>query len=354
MIHDAESLGFTIPEFDVEAAGRAQQRWDSIAKPLNSLGLLEKAIVRIAGVTGDPAYRIDKRALIVCCADNSVVRHGVSQAGGEVTAALARALAKSDISVCKMAKAASVDVFGVDMGMNENLGLPGLWDRRIAAGTGDISAGPAMSREQALQALGHGIDMARWCGEQGYKILATGELGIGNTTTSSAITAVLLDKSPAEVTGRGTGLSPEGMKNKVAVIERAIEVNKPDPGDAIDVLAKLGGFDIAGLAGVYLGAAERRIPVLVDGLISSAAALIAKRLRPAAGMAMLASHVSAEPAAAWLLEELELNPVINAGMCLGEGTGAVAALPLLDLAYAVYDGMSTYDALSIGSYKPIA
>lgn len=343
-----------IPEFDKNAAARAQERWNGIAKPLGSLGLLEKAVVRIAGLTGNPAYRIDKRAVLVFCADNGVVRQGVTQTGGEVTALLARALAKGELSVCKMARLANARVYGVDMGVTENLALPELLDRRIAPGTADMSEGPAMSKEQAVQAIRHGFELAGWCHAQGYAILATGELGIGNTSTSSAISAVLLGKKPGEVTGPGAGLSGGGIQKKIAVIEKAIAGNRPDPDDALDVLAKLGGFDIAALSGVFLGGAAYRVPVLVDGFISSTAALIARRLCPAAGAAMLASHVSAEPAARWLLDALELEPILTAGMHLGEGTGAVAVLPVLDMAYAVYNDMTTFESLSIGRYQPLS
>lgn len=342
-----------VPPFDRDAADAAAARWSSVAKPLGSLGLLEDAVVRIAGLTGDPGYRIDRRAVLVLCADNGVVRQGVTQTGSEVTAALARCLAGRDISVCKMAEVAGAEVIGVDMGINADLGLPEILDRRIAAGTADITEGPAMTREQAERAILHGIELVGMCRDRGFRLLATGEAGIGNTTTSAAMASVLLGRDPAEVTGRGAGLSGEGLRKKVAAIKEAIRINAPDPSDPVDVLAKLGGFDIAGLAGVFLGGAVYRIPVLVDGLISSVAALTARRLCPDSGNAMLATHVSAEPAARWVLEALGLNPLICAGMRLGEGTGAVAALPLLDMAYAVYGKMLTYEEMAIGRYKPL-
>ena len=349
---EIETLSKSMPAFDETAAKAARDRWNGIAKPLDSLGRLEKAVVRIAGLTGDARYHIDRRALLVLCADNGVVRQGVTQTGSEVTAALAKFLAQGDISVCKMAEVARVDVFGVDMGILENPKLPQLLDRRLGAGTNDMSEMPAMSREQAMQGIRHGVDLVRRCREQGYKIVLTGEAGIGNTTTSSAMAAVFLGRTPAEVTGKGAGLSREGIRRKVAVIEKALALHQPDPNDAIDVLSKVGGFDIAGLAGIFLGGAVCGVPVLVDGLISSVAALTALRLCPAAGKAMIASHVSAEPASRWLLEALDLEPLVCADMCLGEGTGAVAALPLLDMAYAVYDKMLTYEEISIGKYKP--
>jgi nicotinate-nucleotide--dimethylbenzimidazole phosphoribosyltransferase len=205
-----------------------------------------------------------------------------------------------------------------------------------------MSQGAAMTRQQAIQAIQAGIELVRDLRGQGYQILATGEMGIGNTTTASAIAAVLLGQPVAAVTGRGAGLSDEGLAHKRAIIEQAIAVNTPDPADALDVLHKLGGFDIAGLCGVFLGGALYRIPVLVDGLISSVSALVAQRLCPAASVCMLPSHVTAEPAGALILAALGLEPLITANMRLGEGTGAVAALPLLDMALSVYHDLISF------------
>lgn len=341
-----------IPSPDAEAAARSQARWNSLAKPLGSLGALEEAVVRIAGIAGDAGYSLDKRAVAVLCADNGVADRGVSAVGAEVTAVLARNLAKGDLSVCKMARVARADVFGVDMGLRIDRPIAGLLDRCVAPGTNDIAAGPAMAPEQAVRAVRSGVELAAELAAGGYRIIATGEAGIGNTTTSSAMTAVLLGERPGAVTGAGAGLDGNGVARKIDVIEQALRVNSPDPGDALDVLAKLGGFDIAGMAGVFIGGALHRVPVLVDGFISSVAALTAARLCPASQYAMLASHVSAEPAARTLLEVLRLNPLIAAGMRLGEGTGAVAALPLLDMAYAVYTEMPTYADIDIGRYQP--
>ena len=352
---DVERLdNFVFPGPDETVMLAAAERWNSVAKPLGSLGRLEEAVIRIAGLTGDANYRPEKRAVLVLCADNGVVGQGVTQTGSEVTAVLARNLVRGGVSVSRMAAVASADVVGVDMGMNVDLRLDGLLDRRVAAGTGDLSLGPAMSREQAVKAIRHGVELVADMRDKGYRILATGELGIGNTTTSSAMAAVLLGRKPVEVTGRGAGLSTEGVRRKVAVIERAIAVNRPDPADPLDVLAKLGGFDLAGLVGVFLGGAVYQTPILIDGLISSVAALTALRMRPESGCAMLASHVSAEPAGQMTLDALGLKPLICADMCLGEGTGAIAALPLLDMAYAVYGEASTYEDIAIDRYRPLS
>lgn len=288
------------------------------------------------------------------CADNGVVAQSITQTGSEVTAIVAKNITVGEASVCKMAKVANADVIPVDMGMLEDLRLDKLLNRRIAAGTRDMSKVSAMTRGQAVKAIDHGINLVRDLKEQGYKIILTGEMGIGNTTTSSAVASVLLGIEPKVVTGRGAGLSTGGLNRKIEVIEKAVSVNKPNPKKALEVLAKLGGFDIAALTGVFLGGAIYRVPVLVDGLISAVAALVAARIAPESRNAMLASHVSAEPAGMLLLDALSLKPLITAGMCLGEGTGAVAALPLLDMAYAVYYSMPTFDEADIDEYVPLA
>lgn len=327
-------------------------RWDGLAKPLGSLGLLESSLARVAAVTGSPDITLDRRTLLVLCADNGVVAQGVTQCGSEVTASVARALAAGESTVCHMAKTARCQVVPVDMGMADFPSTPGVWDRRVRNGTADISQGPAMTRAECVRAIELGAELVRRCREEGASILATGEMGIGNTTTSSALAAVLLGKNPAEVTGRGAGLSDAGLVRKIAAIEQAIALNRPDPADPIDVLAKVGGLDIAGLCGVFLGGALYRVPVIIDGFISGTAALCAARLQPGAEFAMLPSHVSAEPVGGLMLEALGLTPLLTAGMRLGEGSGAVALLPLLDMALAVYQSGQTFGRLGIDAYTP--
>ena len=344
------NLNASIQVPDTAAATAARARWDHIAKPLGSLGLLETAVVRIAGLTGSPNVCLEKRAALVLCADNGVVAEGVTQTGPEITALLAGNMVKGETSVCCMAKNAHADVIPVDMGMLHP--VPGVLNRRIAAGTQNMVQGPAMSKDQALQALQTGIDLVRDLKESGYKILATGEMGIGNTTSSSAVCAALLDMPVPAVTGRGAGLSNQALSHKISVIQRAIAVNRPNRGDALDVLSKLGGFDIAGLSGVFLGGALYRVPVLIDGFISAVSALAALRLCPNSRCAMLASHCSAEPAAAMVLDALGLSAPIQAGLRLGEGTGALCMLPMLDMALSVYHEMSTFAGIGMAAYTP--
>ena len=337
---------------DSEAETAARRHWDSLAKPLGSLGLLEDAVVRIAALTGKVQVSLGKRTLVVFCADNGVVAQGVTQTDSSVTAAVACSLARGSSTVCPMARVARCEVRPVDVGMLDFPGYAGVLDRRIQNGTGDISMGPAMSREACIRAVLAGAELAREQKQAGADILAGGEMGIGNTTTSSAVVSVLLGVEPERVTGRGAGLSTDGLARKVEAIRRAIAVNAPDPQDPIDVLAKVGGLDLAAMCGFYLGCARYRVPVVLDGLISTVAALCAVRLCPNAKGALLSSHVSAEPAGHMVLEALGLEPLITAQMRLGEGSGAVAALPLLDLALAVYGAGQTFGELGIEAYTP--
>ncbi len=336
---------------DKAAYEAAKGRWDSIAKPLGSLGLMEEAVCRMAAMKGSPRFDIKKRAVVVMCADNGVVAEGVTQTGQDVTAVVTENMSTGDTSVCCMARAAGAEVIPVDVGVCRPVVGERIRQHCIRRGTSNMVNGPAMSREEAVQAIEVGINIVAELAGKGYNLLATGEMGIGNTTTSSAITSVLLGREPAEVTGRGAGLTGEGLKKKISAIERAIAVNKPDPNDALDVLAKVGGFDIAGLAGVFIGGAVFGIPVLADGFISCVSAIVAERICPAVADYVLASHASKEPAGQLVTEAMGARPFLYADMCLGEGTGAVAVMPLLDMALAVYEGMSTFEDIKIDAYE---
>lgn len=338
---------------DQEAMRRAKARWDSIAKPLGSLGALEDAVIRIAGMTGSPDVDISKRAVVVMCADNGVVAEGVTQTGQEVTAIVAENMSTGDTSVCAMSRAAGAEVVPVDIGTVTPLKGARIRQKCVRRGTANMTQGPAMSREEAVQAILAGVEIAQELRGRGVKLLATGEMGIGNTTTSSALAAVLLNRPVEDMTGRGAGLSSEGLQRKIRAIETAVRVNRPDPGDVLDVLHKVGGLDIAGLAGVFLGGALYHTPVLVDGFISSVAALVAARLCPQCKDYMLGSHASEEPASQLVLAELNLRPFLYAGMRLGEGTGAVAVMPLLDMGLAVYREMTTFEDTNIEAYQPL-
>lgn len=347
---DLQQLCARIAPPDEGAMAEARRRWDGVAKPLGSLGLLEDAVVRIAGLTGSADVRLDRRTVLTLCADNGVVCEGVTQTGQEVTGLVAASLLRGGTSVCRMAAVARAAVEPVDMGMAAR--VPGVSGPHIADGTRNIAAGPAMTQAQALAAIEAGVELVKSHRAAGCDVLLTGEMGIGNTTTSSALSAALLGLPVEEVTGRGAGLSDAGLDRKIAAIRRALAVNRAALGDPLSALAALGGFDIAGMAGIFLGGALCRVPVMIDGYISAVAALVAARLCPQAVCAMLPSHVSAEPAGLRVLRELGLKPLICAEMRLGEGTGAVAALPLLDMALAVYHSSASFAALGMDGYTP--
>ena len=339
---------------DEEAAHAAREHWDGLAKPLDGLGMLEDAVCRIAAARGDRRVSVARRMVAVFCADNGVVAQGVSQSGPEVTTSVARGLCERSTSVCVMARAADCAVVPVDVGMLEDIEEPGLLKSKILNGTADISVGPAMSRVHAAQAMLVGACVARTAARAGVDVLLAGEMGIANTTTSAAVACALLGGDPERLTGRGAGLSSEGLARKVAVVRRSLEVNRPDADDALDIVAKVGGLDIAALCGFYLGAAAERRPAVLDGFISCVAALCAVRLAPAVSGYLLASHVSAEPAAAEVLAALGLEAPLHARLHLGEGTGAVALLPLIDLGMAVYGDSRTFSTAGIDAYEHLS
>lgn len=339
-----------ITPLDSDAMALSRQQWNNIAKPLGSLGLLEEAVIKIAGITATHEFVLDKRCVAVMCADNGVVCEGVTQSGSEVTGIVAKAMAEGTSNINLMAHPFGADVFPIDIGIKDDLQVPNLISRKIGNGTCNIAVGPAMQIDEAERAIAVGMDMVRDLKKRGYQIIVTGEMGIGNTTTSSAIASVLLDVPPEAVTGRGAGLDSAGLARKIKVIRQAIEVNAPDKREPLALLVKLGGYDIAGMTGLFLGGAVYRIPIVIDGLISAVAAALAVAICPLARDYMLCSHVSGEPAGKMLLEHLGLKPLITAGLCLGEGTGGVLLLPLLDGALSVYRSEHQFANLPMERY----
>ena len=336
---------------DKDSMERARNRWMSIAKPLFSLGKLEDAVIKIAGIKETDDYELKKKGLIIMCADNGVVAEGVTQTGQEVTAIVADNFTKNATSVCAMCGVAGVDIFPIDIGMVADVPSVTRRNQKVMYGTKNFAIEPAMTKEEVLRAIRIGIDAVKEKKEAGYDILATGEMGIGNTTTSSAVAAVLLGKNAAEVTGRGAGLSSSGLEKKIQVIEEAVCRYKPDASDVIDVLSKVGGLDIAGLTGVYLGGAIYRVPIVIDGFISAVAALCAMRIAEEARDYMMSSHVSKEPAGMMVLNALGLSPLLTCDMCLGEGSGAIAVLPVLEMGLQVYRQMGTFEDIHVEQYQ---
>ena len=338
-------------------ASAARARWNSLAKPLYGLGLLEEAVIRLCAVQRTLFPAVDRAALAVFCSDNGIVGEGVSQSGQEVTALVAQCLCDGTTAACKMAQFAGVDVVPVDVGMARAVEDARLRDMHVCRGTNSFLRGDAMTRSEAHSAITAGRSLARELAAQGYNLLLAGEMGIGNTTTSAAVASVLLGADPAELTGRGAGLDDERLRHKIDVIRQGIALRAPRADDVVDVLVKLGGCDIAAMAGFYLGAAECHVPVLTDGVISCTAALCAARLEPQVTDCLFAGHLGAEPACVRLAAELErisgggFRPLVHAEMRLGEGTGALSAVPLLRMALAVYGGMQGFAEMGIAQYE---
>ncbi len=340
----------TVPPLNRKTMEQARRRLDTLTKPSGSLGRLEEIAVWLAGVTGKARQRLPTKTVILMAGDHGVVQEGVSAYPQSATAQMVANFLRGGAAINSLARRAGAHVVVVDIGVAGDLAPhPDLKQKKIARGTGNIAKGPAMTREQAMAAIQAGVDVVEEQLRQGVDLLATGDMGIGNTTPSSAITAVLTGRAPRQVTGRGTGIDDAALMRKVAVIERALAVNQPDPDDPLDVLAKLGGYEIAGLVGVILRGAAERIPIIMDGFISGAAALVAARLCPRALEYLLAAHCSVEPGHRAILQTLELEPLLSIGLRLGEGTGAVLAMHLVDDALAVMDEMATFEEAGVAN-----
>ena len=339
----------TVAPLDEAAMAAARTRQATLTKPPGSLGRLEDLAVWLAGVTGQAIPEpLRERAVFVLAADHGVTRQGVSAYPAAVTPEMVRNFAAGGAAINQLARSVGARVVLADLGVAADLSaVPGLIHRAIAPGTADLSEGPAMSHAQALAALEIGIALLEEQASAGLGVLCTGEMGIGNTTAAATITAAITSAAPEAVTGRGTGLDDERLAHKTAIVARALAVNRPDPADGVGVLAAVGGFEIGGLAGAILAAAAQRIPVALDGYIAGAAALIACTICPSARPYLLAAHRSAEPGHAVALTHLGLVPLLDLGLRLGEGTGAVLALPLLDAAIATHAGMATFESAGV-------
>lgn len=337
----------------------SKKHWDSIAKPLDSLGLLEDNVIRICRMAGnEKPYELKKRALVILCGDHGVVEEGVTQTGKEVTKIVSENFAKGCSTVNYMAKSAKTDVYTVDIGIDaafypeKRMVLGAVIDRKIARGCGNIAKESAMTVEQCRQAIETGKAVVKELMEMGYRILATGEMGIGNTTPTSALAAVFLNQRAEVVTGKGAGLSSEGIQRKCRVVERVKErVQKKGLMDPMEILAEAGSFEIAGMVGIFLGGVKYRIPIVIDGAISAVSALVANRIDQRVSDYVIASHESEEITGKMALEDLGVQALLRAKMCLGEGTGAMAIFPILDMAMEVYENMGTFSDYEIEAYE---
>lgn len=340
----------SIPSFDSNTAEAARKRHDNLTKPSGSLGRLEELSIQLAGIYGQANPHIHQKSVIVMAADHGVARTGVSAYPPEVTAQMVMNFLHGGAAINVLARQAGASVVVVDIGVDyEFEAMPGLIRRKIARGTNNMLEQAAMSRCQAEEAIHIGIEVALEEAKNGVNLIATGDMGIGNTTPSSAITAAFTALPVSQCTGRGTGLDDKGLKNKIQTIEKSLQANQPDASDPLDVLSKVGGFDIAGIAGVIIGAAACRIPVLIDGFISGAAALVAAELVPAVKPYLIASHQSVEIGHTAILERLAMKPLLDLGMRLGEGTGAILAAHLIEAAVLILNEMATFDEAGVSS-----
>jgi len=332
-----------IEPLDQEAMRQAQARQDNLTKPQGSLGLLEELSVKVAGIQGTARPKIRDKVIVTMAGDHGVAAEGVSLYPQEVTAQMVYNFLRGGAGINAMARHVGARVVVADMGVATDLEPhPTLLAKKVAYGTKNMAQGPAMSREEAIQAIETGIEIVESELSRGVDIVGTGDMGIGNTTPSSAIVAALTGATVADVTGRGTGIDDEQLAHKIETVEQALAVNRPDPADPLDVLAKVGGLEIGGIAGVVLGAAAHRLPVVIDGFISGAGALIAAELAPQVKDYLVAAHLSVELGHRPVLERLGLTPLLHLNMRLGEGTGAALGISLVEAAVKVLNEMATF------------
>lgn len=332
-----------IGPLDQKAMKAARERQNSLTKPWGSLGRLEELSIRVAGIRGQVVSRLDHKAIVVMAADHGVVAEGVSLYPQQVTPQMVQNFLHGGAAINVLARHVGAWVVVVDMGVAAMLEPhPYLVSKKVALGTRNMMRGPAMTREEALSAVETGIEVVEKELERGLDIIGTGDMGIGNTTAASAITAAVTSGSVARVTGRGTGIGDRQLARKVRVIEEALKVNQPDPSDGLDVLAKVGGFEIGGLVGAMIGAAAHRIPIIIDGFISGAAALIATTMAPQLRDFLIAAHVSSERGHRVVLKHLGLKPILDLRLRLGEGTGAALAIFVVEAAVKTLTEMATF------------
>ncbi|WP_420799335.1 nicotinate-nucleotide--dimethylbenzimidazole phosphoribosyltransferase [Ktedonospora formicarum] len=331
-----------IQPLDKDAIQQATQRQQQLTKPAGSLGRLEEIAIRLAGIQGTPIPKIQRRDVIVMAADHGVTREGVSAYPAEVTPQMVLNFLSGGAAINALARQAEAAVSIVDVGVATELHHPQLIERKIALGSANMVEGPALTSEQLFKAIQVGFDVLDEIAHQGSDLVAIGEMGIGNTTAASAISATLLQQPVEALTGYGTGINEQQRQHKIQVLQRAVQQNQPDPHDPLDVLAKVGGLEIAALTGVVIAAAAHRIPVLIDGFISSSAALIACALQPRITDYLFAGHASVEPGHRLILAQLGLTPLLSLDMRLGEGTGAVLAMHILEAALRTHREMATF------------
>jgi nicotinate-nucleotide--dimethylbenzimidazole phosphoribosyltransferase len=336
-----------IKPIDELAKSEAARYLDSLIKPIGSLGTLENIAIQLAGITGHQNNSFEKKCTIVMAADNGIHEEGVSACPQEITAAQTINMTKGLTGICVLSKHAGAEVIIVDVGVKGDLHTAGIINKKISHGTNNIAKGPAMTREQAVEAFEVGIELMGELVNKGYKLFGTGEMGICNTSTSSAVLMALADIDIECAVGKGAGLTDADYENKKRVIKKALEINKPDKNDVLDVISKVGGYDIAGMAGCFLAAAYYGVPIVIDGFISTAAALAAYKLNPLVKDYMFASHCSEEIGYKHAINILGLEPMLNLHMRLGEGTGCPLAFNIIEASQAVIRDMATFEQAAI-------
>lgn len=343
----------SIGDLDAQAMSAARARQDVLTKPQGSLGVLEQISIRLAGITGLPLPVEYQKTVVVMAGDHGVVEAGVSAFPSEVTAQMVLNFINGGAAINVLARHAGARVVVVDMGVKSDIDDPLVINGKVRRSTANMLEGPAMTTDEAVRAVLTGAGIATGLVDEGTNLLATGDMGIGNTTASSAIVSVLGGLPVDRVVGSGTGLDKEGVAAKAAVIKQALAVNKPDERDPIDVVSKVGGLEIAGLAGLILGAAARRVPVIIDGFISGAAALTAAKLAPKSVNYMFGSHQSIEPGHRLCMAEIGISPMLHMDMRLGEGTGAVLAMNLVEAASRIISEMATFAEAGVSKSDPV-
>ena len=337
-----------IMPLDKKLIDEAQVRLDNLTKPLGSLGRLEELAKQVVGITGNLKPELKNKVIFTFAGDHGVTAEGVSAYPKEVTAQMVYNFLNGGAGINVLAKQAGARVVVADLGVCSDLKPnPKLVIKKINYGTKNMASGPAMTKEEAVKAIEAGIDIFENEYKNGIDIVGIGEMGIGNTTSASAITASFTKKPVVDITGKGTGIDEKGLENKIRVIKKAIEANKPDSSNAVDVLSKVGGFEIAGLCGVVLGAAARRIPVVVDGFISASAALVAYHIEPKVKDYLIASHRSVESGHGIILEHIGLKPILDLDLRLGEGTGAALAIPIIEASIKILTQMATFESANV-------
>lgn len=353
---EKEIFSLKVEEPDKSSAIKAKDIFNSIAKPLDGLGDFEEVICKIAGIQETPDISIGRRAAVIMCADNGIVEEGVSQSGKEITLSVARALGLGISSACTLGRAAKVDIIPVDIGIDSDEKVEGVRGYKVSKGTKNFLKQKAMESDEVLRAIGTGIELVKTLKDEGYNMLVTGEMGIGNTTTSTCVLAAALLLDSDEITGRGAGIDDKGLLRKKEVIRKALSKYhfndiKDEKERAFNILMSVGGLDIAALSGVAIGGALFHVPIVLDGLISTTSAVIADMMVPGVRSFLIASHAGREKGNNLALKRLGLSPYINGNMALGEGTGAIMLFPLLDTVYSFYKNAAVFNDYNMKEYE---